>query len=102
MEQVEQAVVREVRGVRARDQRDEPALVAAVVEEDSLLAVRPGELAALVAVADRDREADLLGVDRAAPSRETRPWTSEPSIVKNRRPELSIGEEYVPSAATEP
>ena len=38
----------------------------------------------------------------AAPSSDTRPWTSAPSIVKNRRPGLGMSLEYVPSAATSP
>lgn len=37
-------------------------------------------------------ETGTLEAATAAPSRETRPWTRVPSIVKNRRPGLDMGE----------
>ena len=51
----------------------------------------------------RSAIASAVWVARAAPPATlTRPRTSVPSIVKNRRDRLSIGLEYVPSAATSP
>ena len=71
----------------------QPALVPLVVEQHLLVGVGGGvELAALGGVLDGDLQGQLATRSTAAPSSETRPWTSVPSIVKKRRPGLAMGD----------
>ena len=63
--------MREPGGVRLGEQREQAALVLGVVEDHDLVGGRGGvELAALVAVRDRDRQADARGRDRGAVERD--------------------------------
>ena len=65
VERLEQLVVGERRRVGLRKQRQQPALVLGVVEQDDLFGVgAAGELAPLVAIGDRDDEGELARVDR--------------------------------------
>lgn len=85
-----QDVLGEVQCVRLRDERQQAALVQAVVEEQLLLPWEP--------VANwRRRRAYFVATARAtlaaltpAPPTLTRPWTRVPSMVKKRRSGLSI------------
>lgn len=62
--------MREGRGVGGGDPRDQPALVALVVEQHLLVGAARDELAALVAVGDRDLQRDLRGAGRRAVERD--------------------------------
>ena len=71
VERGEQVLVREPGGVRLREQREQAALVLGVVEDDDLVGGRRAvELAALVAVGDRDGQADAGGRDRGTVERD--------------------------------
>jgi hypothetical protein len=92
VELAQQLVVREELRVVLREQGQQAPLVLAVVEQHDLVAARARvELAALVRVGEGDVEASAVPVV-AAPSSETRPCTSAPSIVKKRRPGLGMSD----------
>ena len=84
-------LLREVQGVGPRQQREQPSLVQSVVEQQLLLLVRAASNC-------RRRTAYFVAIVSAtlaalipAPPTQTRPWTSVPSIVKNRRLGFSMG-----------
>ena len=89
----DQLVLREVQRVGLREQREQPALVHQVVDDQHLVVVAGClELAALQRVSDRDVQRHLRRGARAPPTL-TRPRTRVPSMVKNRRSGFSIGDE---------
>ena len=81
----------EVQRVGPRQQREQPALVHAVVEQQLLLVVGGGlELAAPHGVLRSRSASATLAALMPAPPTQTRPWTRVPSIVKKRRFGFSI------------